>query len=143
MRGLAERPALALFVWGLLRRRRRPQHGSQIGEGFHFLVLQLGICGQFFFDPAIKGFLIGPIGFQLFTLVPELFQNHAQGIIHLCGVVIPMEKKVYVDLPPFTGRNVPITEIAAAMHKDAQYVRIGLQQGILKFRLCNQAGELQ
>ena len=40
-----------------------------------------------------------------------------------------MEKKVYVELPPFTGRNVPITEIAAAMHKDAQYVRIGLQQG--------------
>ena len=38
-----------------------------------------------------------------------------------------MEKKVYVELPPFTGRNVPITEIAAAMHKDAQYVRIGLQ----------------
>ena len=47
--------------------------------------------------------------------------------------VIHMEKKVYVELPPFTGRNVPITEIAAAMHKDAQYVRIGLQQGILKF----------
>ena len=44
-----------------------------------------------------------------------------------------MEKKVYVELPHFTGRNVPITEIAAAMHKDAQYVRIGLQQGILKF----------
>ena len=47
--------------------------------------------------------------------------------------VIHQEKKVYVELPPFTGRNVPITEIAAAMHKDAQYVRIGLQQGILKF----------
>lgn len=31
-----------------------------------------------------------------------------------------MEKKVYVELPPFTGRNVPIAEIAAAMHKDAQ-----------------------
>ena len=30
-----------------------------------------------------------------------------------------MEKKVYVELPPFTGRNVPIAEIAAAMHKDA------------------------
>ena len=37
-----------------------------------------------------------------------------------------MEKKVYVELPPFTGRNVPITEIAVAMHKDAQYVRIGV-----------------
>lgn len=44
-----------------------------------------------------------------------------------------MEKKVYVELSPFTGRNVPITEIAAAMHKDAQYVRVGLQKGILKF----------
>lgn len=33
-----------------------------------------------------------------------------------------MEKKIYVELPPFTGRNVPITEIAAVMHKDAQYV---------------------
>lgn len=44
-----------------------------------------------------------------------------------------MGSKVYVELPPFTGRNVSITEIAAAMHKDAQYVRVGLQKGILKF----------
>ena len=36
-------------------------------------------------------------------------------------------------LPPFTGRNVPVTEIAQAMHKDPQYVRVGLQQGILPF----------
>ena len=42
-------------------------------------------------------------------------------------------EKLYVDLPPFTGRNVPVTEIAKAMHKDAQYVRVGLQQGILRF----------
>ena len=38
-----------------------------------------------------------------------------------------------VELPPFTGRNVPIAEIAKAIGKDAQYVRVGLQQGILKF----------
>lgn len=44
-----------------------------------------------------------------------------------------MEEKVYVEMPRFTGRNVPIAEIAQAMHKDAQYVRAGLQQGILKF----------
>ena len=44
-----------------------------------------------------------------------------------------MENKLYIDLPPFTGRNVPLTEIAKAMHKDAQYVRVGLQTGILKF----------
>ena len=29
-----------------------------------------------------------------------------------------MEKKVYIDLPPFTGRNVPIKEIAQAIGKD-------------------------
>lgn len=38
-----------------------------------------------------------------------------------------------VDLPTFTGRNVPIKEIAKAMGKDTQYVRVGIQQGILKF----------
>ena len=43
------------------------------------------------------------------------------------------DMKVYVDLPHFTGRNVPVTEIAKAMHKDAQYVRLGLQQGIFRF----------
>lgn len=41
--------------------------------------------------------------------------------------------KIYIDLPPFTGRNVPIAEIAKAMRKDAQYVRLGLQQGIFHF----------
>ena len=32
------------------------------------------------------------------------------------------------DLPAFTGRNVPIKEIASAIGKDAQYVRLGIQQ---------------
>ena len=43
------------------------------------------------------------------------------------------QEKVYLELPPFTGRNVPIIEIAKAMYKDAQYVRVGLQQGIFRF----------
>ena len=42
-------------------------------------------------------------------------------------------EKYFVELPPFTGRNVPVTEIAKAMGKDTQYVRVGLQKGILKF----------
>lgn len=46
------------------------------------------------------------------------------------------ERKLYVTLPPFTGRNVPITEIAKAMRKDAQYVRIGIQQGLLHFEIA-------
>ena len=32
-----------------------------------------------------------------------------------------MDKRLYVELPPFTGRNVPITEIAKAIGKDAHY----------------------
>lgn len=38
-----------------------------------------------------------------------------------------------IDLPAFTGRNVPIKEIAKAIGKDAQYVRVGIQKGVLKF----------
>ena len=33
----------------------------------------------------------------------------------------------------FTGRNVKISEIAKATGKDPNYIRFGLQQGILKF----------
>lgn len=47
-------------------------------------------------------------------------------------VEIP-EVQYKVDLPAFTGQNVPIKEITQAMGKDAQYVRVGLQQEILKF----------
>lgn len=43
------------------------------------------------------------------------------------------ERKVYVELPKFTGRNVKISEIAKATRKDPNYIRIGLQQGFLKF----------
>ncbi len=39
----------------------------------------------------------------------------------------------YTQIPEFTGRNVPIKEIALAIGKDAQYIRLGLQRGILKF----------
>ena len=44
-----------------------------------------------------------------------------------------MDKKLYVELPPFTGRNVPIAEIAKAIGKDPHYIRLGIQQGVLKF----------
>ncbi len=44
------------------------------------------------------------------------------------------------DLPAFTGRNVPIKEIASAIGKDAQYVRLGIQQGLLKFGTAIKVG---
>ena len=39
----------------------------------------------------------------------------------------------YQEIPHFTGRNVSIAEIADAMHKDRQFVRVGIQKGFLKF----------
>ena len=38
-----------------------------------------------------------------------------------------------INLPKFTGRNVPINEIANATGKDPQYLRLGLQKGIFNF----------
>lgn len=46
------------------------------------------------------------------------------------------EHKIYVEYPKFTGRNVPINEIAKAMNKDARFIRLGIQKGILKFGIA-------
>ena len=35
--------------------------------------------------------------------------------------------------PAFTGRNVPISELAKATGKSAQFIRVGLQTGVLTF----------
>ncbi len=43
------------------------------------------------------------------------------------------DRKLYLELPNFTGRNVKIAEIARATGKDPNYIRIGLQRGFLKF----------
>ena len=39
----------------------------------------------------------------------------------------------YATHPSFTGRNVPIAEIAHATGKNPQFIRVGLQRGILNF----------
>ena len=44
-----------------------------------------------------------------------------------------MTKKVFMTLPNFTGRNVPIAELSKVIGKDQQSIRIGLQKGILNF----------
>ena len=43
------------------------------------------------------------------------------------------ENRVFIEMPEFTGRNVPIMELSKAIGKDAQFIRSGLQKGILKF----------
>jgi len=51
-----------------------------------------------------------------------------------------VDARYEIEVPKFTGRNVPIAEIARAIGKDAQFVRIGLQQGILKFGIAIKVG---
>lgn len=42
-------------------------------------------------------------------------------------------EKIYLQVPEFTGANVPVSVAAKVMHKDKQFVRQGILQGILKF----------
>lgn len=45
-----------------------------------------------------------------------------------------MEKdRVYLEVPHFTGENVPIAVAARVMKKDPQFIRQGLIQGFLRF----------
>lgn len=43
------------------------------------------------------------------------------------------QKKVYVEIPTFTGENIPVNVAARIMKKDPQFVRRGIIQGLLKF----------
>ena len=43
------------------------------------------------------------------------------------------EKKVYVEVPKFSGENVPVAVAARVMKKDKQFVRQGIIQGLLNF----------
>lgn len=44
------------------------------------------------------------------------------------------EKAIFkVEVPEFTGANVPIEIVAKVMRKDVQFVRLGLQTGYLPF----------
>ena len=43
------------------------------------------------------------------------------------------EKKVWLEVPRFTGENVPVNVAARVMKKDPQFVRQGIIQGLLTF----------
>ena len=42
-------------------------------------------------------------------------------------------KKVWLEVPRFTGENVPVNVAARVMKKDPQFVRQGIIQGLLTF----------
>lgn len=45
-----------------------------------------------------------------------------------------MEKeKIYLEVPNFTGENVPVNVAARVMKKDPQFIRQGIILGLLKF----------
>lgn len=43
------------------------------------------------------------------------------------------EKKIYIDIPRFSGENVPVEVASRVMRKDKQFIRQGILQGILDF----------
>ena len=43
------------------------------------------------------------------------------------------EKRVWLEVPKFTGENVPVNVAAKIMKKDPQFVRQGIIQGLLTF----------
>lgn len=43
------------------------------------------------------------------------------------------ERRIYMEIPEFTGENVPVKIAAEVMKKDKQFIRQGLVQGILTF----------
>lgn len=43
------------------------------------------------------------------------------------------DKKVYLEVPKFSGENVPVAVAARVMKKDPQFIRQGLIKGFLTF----------
>ena len=43
------------------------------------------------------------------------------------------KEKIYLEVPKFTGENVPVNVAARAMKKDPQFIRQGLILGLLTF----------
>ena len=43
------------------------------------------------------------------------------------------KSKVYLEVPEFTGENVPVAVAARVMKKDQQFIRQGIILGFLKF----------
>lgn len=43
------------------------------------------------------------------------------------------DKRIYLEVPEFTGENVPVAIAAAVMKKDQQFIRQGIIHGLLPF----------
>ena len=48
------------------------------------------------------------------------------------------KEKVYLEVPKFTGENVPVNVAARVMKKDPQFIRQGLILGFSDIRSCFQ-----
>lgn len=41
------------------------------------------------------------------------------------------DKKIYYEIPKFSGKNIPVKEVAKLMGKDQQFIRQGIIKGFL------------
>lgn len=43
------------------------------------------------------------------------------------------DRRIYFEVPEFSGENIPVAVAARVMKKDKQFIRQGIIQGLLKF----------
>ena len=43
----------------------------------------------------------------------------------------PITEKIYLEIPEFDGKNIPVKEAARLMGKDQQFIRQGMIRGLL------------
>mgnify|MGYP001244415952 CR=1 FL=1 len=81
-------------------------------ENLYFPVSQFSICvvGQFLFNPEIESRLICPVGLQLLSFIPEVFQNQTQRGVHIRRAIISIEPE----------RASPILALWRALHIDLE-----------------------
>lgn len=66
--------------------------------------------------------------------ITKTFYLYKETYIKQNGGVDKWKKKRYgIEIPRFTGGNIPVNVAARIMKKDAQYVRQGIILGFLKF----------
>ena len=54
-----------------------------------------------------------------------------------------IERQTYTAMPAFTGRNVPVTEIAKCYAQGRAVCKSWLTAGRIQVWLCNQAGRIK
>lgn len=60
-----------------------------------------------------------------------LIQNEEIKDLAAQGKDNKISKKIFYEIPKFSGKNIPVKEVAKLMGKDQQFIRQGIIRGLL------------